>query len=89
MFTVYACTVSPATVDRMVALPVLTALAGAAKDAGARLALFGHTHIQHLEERGGITLLNPGTAGRFGHSGYAVVEIKDGAFSCRLETDTE
>ena len=39
----------------------LTALAGAAKDAGARLALFGHTHIQHLEERGGITLLNPGT----------------------------
>lgn len=26
---------------------------------------------------------------RFGHSGYAVVEIKDGAFSCRLETDTE
>ena len=67
----------------------VTALAGAAKDAGARLALFGHTHIQHLEERGGITLLNPGTAGRFGHSGYAVVEIKDGAFSCRLETDTE
>ena len=67
----------------------LTALAGAAKDAGAQLALFGHTHIQHLEERGGITLLNPGTAGRFGHSGYAVVEIKDGAFSCRLETDTE
>lgn len=67
----------------------LTALAGAAKDAGARLALFGHTHIQHLEERGGITLLNPGTAGRFGHSGYAVVEIKDGAFSCCLETDTE
>ena len=67
----------------------LSALAGAAKDAGARLALFGHTHIQHLEERGGITLLNPGTAGRFGHSGYAVVEIKDGAFSCRRETDTE
>lgn len=26
---------------------------------------------------------------RFGHNGYAVVEIKDGAFSCRLETDTE
>ena len=67
----------------------LTALAGEAKDAGARLALFGHTHIQHLEERGGITLLNPGAAGRFGRSGYAVVEIKDGAFSCRLETDTE
>lgn len=41
----------------------LTALAGAAKDAGAQLALFGHTHIQHMEERNDITLLNPGTAG--------------------------
>ena len=67
----------------------LTALTGAAKDAGAQLALFGHTHIQHMEERDGLTLLNPGAAGRFGRSGYAVVEIKDGAFSCRLETDTE
>ena len=67
----------------------LTRLTLEARRVGAQLALFGHTHIQHLEERGGITLLNPGTAGRFGHSGYAVVEIKDGAFSCRLETDTE
>ena len=67
----------------------LTRLTLEARRVGAQLALFGHTHIQHMEERGGITLLNPGTAGRFGHSGYAVVEIKDGAFSCRLETDTE
>ena len=57
--------------------------------AGAQLALFGHTHIQHMEERNDITLLNPGTAGRFGRSGYAVVEITDGTFTCRLETDTE
>ena len=68
---------------------VFMTLAGAAKDAGAQLALFGHTHIQHMEERNDITLLNPGTAGRFGRSGYAVVEITDGTFTCRLETDTE
>lgn len=67
----------------------LSMLTCAAKDAGAQLALFGHTHIQHMEERDGITLLNPGAAGRFGRSGYAVVEITDGAFTCRLETDTE
>ena len=67
----------------------LTALAGAAKDAGAQLALFGHTHVQLLEERSGVTLLNPGAAGRFGRSGYGVIEITDGVFSCRLETDTE
>ena len=64
-------------------------LANAAHFSGAQLALFGHTHIQHMEERNDITLLNPGTAGRFGRSGYAVVEITDGTFTCRLETDTE
>ena len=67
----------------------LTRLTLEARRVGAQLALFGHTHIQHMEERDGLTLLNPGAAGRFGRSGYAVVEIKDGVFSCRLETDTE
>ena len=42
-----------------------------------------------MEERDGLTLLNPGAAGRFGRGGYAMVEITDGAFACRLETDTE
>ena len=70
-------------------VPNLMTLAFRAKDHGADIALFGHTHIQHMEERNDITLLNPGTAGRFGRSGYAVVEITDGTFTCRLETDTE
>ena len=38
---------------------------------------------------GGVTLLNPGAAGRFGRSGYGVVTISGGTFECRLETDTE
>ena len=75
----------------------LTALAGAAKDAGAQLALFGRYAVNYLvvyryTGSSGIALVifKVGlAAGRFGHSGYAVVEIKDGAFSCRLETDTE
>ena len=67
----------------------LSALAGAAREAGAQLALFGHTHVQQLSEYGGVTLLNPGTAGRLGRSGYGVVEITGGSFSCRLEIDTE
>ena len=67
----------------------LGALFCAAKDAGAQLALFGHTHVQHLETRVGVTLLNPGTAGSSGRSGYGVIEITGGAFTCRLETDTE
>lgn len=51
--------------------------------------LFGHTHVQCLETIGGVTLLNPGAAGRFGRSGYGVVTISGGTFECRLETDTE
>ena len=67
----------------------LDTLAAAAKDMGAQLALFGHTHQALLEERNGVTLLNPGAAGRLGRSSYAVVELKNGSFSCRLETDIE
>ena len=67
----------------------LDTLAAAAKDLGAQLALFGHTHQALLEERNGVTLLNPGTAGRLGRSSYAVAELKNGSFSCRLETDIE
>ena len=67
----------------------LTALADAARERGAQLALFGHTHVQCLETIGGVTLLNPGAAGRFDRSGYGVVTISGGTFECRLETDTE
>ena len=67
----------------------LTRLTLEARRVGAQLALFGHTHIQHMEERDGLTLLNPGAAGRFGRSGYGVVTISGGTFECRLETDTE
>ena len=65
------------------------ALLSMAKDCGAQLALYGHTHIASLEEAGGVTLLNPGTAGRLGRSSYAVVEIENGGFTCRIEYDTE
>ena len=65
----------------------LDTLAAAAKDMGAQLALFGHTHQALLEERNGVTLLNPGAAGRFGRSSYAVVELENGKFSCQLKTE--
>ena len=65
------------------------ALLAAAKARGAQLALYGHTHIAACTEHGGVTLLNPGTAGRLGRSSYAVVETQNGGFTCRIEYDTE
>ena len=65
----------------------LDTLTAAAKDMGAQLILFGHTHQALLEERNGVTLLNPGAAGRFGRSSYAVVELENGKFSCWLQSE--
>lgn len=58
--------------------PALDSLFAAAKEAGASLALFGHTHRAFLEEREGITLLNPGAIGRGARPSYATLSIEKG-----------
>ena len=42
----------------------LDSLVYAAQEAGARLALFGHTHEALNTDWGGVQLVNPGTAGK-------------------------
>lgn len=65
----------------------LDALLSKARECGAQIALFGHTHVQHMEQRDGVCLLNPGAISRTtSHPGYAVLEIlPDGAFTCQLK----
>ena len=61
----------------------------AAQEQGARLALFGHTHRPFYEELGGVTLLNPGTAGKGSGLTWALVTIFDnGAISCEIREMT-
>lgn len=60
-----------------------------AKAQGAALALYGHTHVAALQTQSGVTLFNPGTAGRFGRSSYGLVDIHGGSFSCRIVYDTD
>lgn len=43
-----------------------------AREEGAHAALYGHTHVQKMEWRGGILLLNPGAANE---GKYAVLNI--------------
>ena len=52
----------------------------------AYIALFGHTHYQHLSENDGVTLLNPGTVGYGYYPGYAVLNIENGTFSAELRS---
>ncbi|MBR0366521.1 MAG: metallophosphoesterase [Clostridia bacterium] len=59
----------------------------AAKDAGCRVAVFGHTHNSYCEDRDGLLLLNPGSA-RYGRS-YGVIEIEDNEPSaCVINEET-
>ena len=39
-------------------------LAAAAREAGADLAVYGHTHIALYEQQGDVTVVNPGSVAR-------------------------
>lgn len=61
----------------------LLALSYAAREAGAELCLFGHTHVPCLDTTEGLTLLNPGSIGRPFHD-FAVAETDGGRLRCAL-----
>ena len=49
----------------------------AAQEAGARLALYGHTHTALHEDVGGVKVINPGSAGKGRNLTWALLEIKE------------
>lgn len=57
----------------------LTSLYFAAKEKDAEIALYGHTHVPHLEIYNGITFLNPGSVA---DGYYATVDITDKGVEC-------
>ena len=58
----------------------------AAQEQGAHIALFGHTHRALYEILGGVTLLNPGTAGKGRELSWAELTVFDnGAISCSIK----
>ena len=57
----------------------------AAQEAGAKLALYGHTHQPDYQEVGGVQVLNPGTAGKGRKLTWAWVEVFDnGGIACQI-----
>lgn len=66
--------------------PRLELLTSQALEAGADVALFGHTHRQHISDSMGVTLINPGECGRGWYPGYAVLTVNNGHFSADLKT---
>lgn len=61
----------------------LLSLSYAAREAGAELCLFGHTHVPYLDTRDGLTLLNPGSICSLRHD-FAVAETDGGRLRCVL-----
>lgn len=57
----------------------LTSLYFAAKEKDAEIALYGHTHIPHLEIYNGITFLNPGSVA---DGYYATLDITGKGIDC-------
>ncbi len=55
-----------------------------ARDKGADIALFGHTHIPLLDNMGDVLLLNPGTVNTYGW-----IEIKNGKYYAKMFTAEE
>lgn len=55
----------------------VNSLVYAAQEAGAKLALYGHTHQAAYEEIGGVITVNPGTAGQGRSLSWALIEVKD------------
>lgn len=58
----------------------------AAKEKGADICLFGHTHAGYCEQIDGIWFLNPGSCGASGKRTYGLVTIVDGTASCCIRS---
>lgn len=54
----------------------------AAREAGAGLLLFGHTHRALCEEHNGLWMLNPGACGGGYRVEYGIVLVENGKLAC-------
>lgn len=54
-------------------------LAAAARQSNCKIALYGHTHIPHIEYDDGLYIVNPGscTRSREGGNSYAAIDIRE------------
>ena len=63
----------------------LDRLAYAAEEAGARIALYGHTHLAKCSTVGTVTVINPGSAGVGGSRSWCLLELHpEGSFSWKF-----
>ena len=55
-----------------------------AKEVGANLVLYGHTHVADVLEVDGITLINPGSMSKFHDNSYCYIVINKDKIVCKI-----
>ena len=56
----------------------------AAKEMGADILLYGHTHVPLVDYDGTLYTMNPGTVGDRSRGSYGVITISDGKIDCSV-----
>lgn len=56
----------------------------AARECGAEVLLFGHTHVPLVDFDGTLHTLNPGASGERTHPSYGVITIAPGKLECAV-----
>lgn len=62
----------------------LEAFANSVHCAGARLGLYGHTHLARADDTGDFILLNPGSVGDCLSPTFGLVNIENGSIDCQI-----
>lgn len=57
----------------------------AAKQAGAHILLFGHTHLPYAEQVDGLWIMNPGSCRGWGRSTYGVIVFESAQIFCQIK----
>lgn len=55
-----------------------------AKQIGADIVLYGHTHISDITEKDGITFINPGTLNRYSKKSYCYMALYNGKITAKI-----
>lgn len=55
-----------------------------ALEIGAKLVLYGHTHVAKIDYEQDVTLINPGSMTHFGRKSYCEIQIDDGVINAQI-----
>ena len=62
----------------------LTRLYLRALEIGAKLVLYGHTHIANVTTENGITFVNPGALAHMGKKSFCQIDLNDGVIDAQI-----